>query len=381
MRAAVCARTAAGIAPAAVIPRRDLVCVLGLVVAIACGRPLPPPLAAIAPAPTPVATARPPVGIESRVFGDARRHRELATTIWYPAAAGTVEQDLEWDGIFIGRGAWHAPLRATPRRWPVVLLSHGSGADASNLTWLAEALASRGYLAVAMDHPGDRFGDTNVEGRFAAWRRARDVSVVLDRMLADPTFGPRLDRGRIAAAGHSSGGYTALALAGLRLEPGAYLKYCSQRQPGPDCELFVDLEPDRIPDLAEAGKSRRDRRIRAVLALAPVLGPAAIRASLRAIAVPVTIVASPTDEYVPFEMNALRYQRGIRRAKLMTIPEAGHFVFMPRCTLPGRIVAAQVCVDLSPTVDRGAVHDEVVAAALRFFDTSLRVPRPRRSQR
>jgi predicted dienelactone hydrolase len=45
-----------------------------------------------------------------------------------------------------------------------VLLSHGSGGDASNLTWLAEALASHGYLAVAMDHPGDRFGDTSVEG-------------------------------------------------------------------------------------------------------------------------------------------------------------------------------------------------------------------------
>lgn len=320
---------------------------------------------------------RPPVGIASRVLVDQARDRELATTIWYPAVAGTVEHDIEWDGIFLGSGAWNAAPRATPRRWPVVLLSHGSGGDASNLAWLAEALASHGYLAIAMDHPGDRFGDTSVEGRFAAWRRARDVSFVLDALLQDRTFGPRIDRGRIAAAGHSSGAYTVLALAGLRLQPSAYLTYCSARQPGPDCKLFVDLRPDRIADLAEAGKSRRDRRIRAVLALAPVLGPAAIPASLRGITVPVTIVGSTTDEIVPFEINAARYQRFIPRARLVKVPDADHFVFMPTCTLPGRLVAAQVCVDRNPAVDRAAVHAQVADLALGFFDRVLHVAPPR----
>jgi predicted dienelactone hydrolase len=130
-------------------------------------------------------------------------------------------------------------------------------------------------------------------------------------------------------------------------------------------------------DLAEAGKSRRDPRIRAVLALAPVLGPAAIPASLRGIAVPVTIVASPTDEIVPLELNAARYQRFIPRARLVKIPNADHFVFMPMCTLPGRIVAAQVCVDRNEAVDRAAVHAQVVDLALAFFDRALHVGPPR----
>lgn len=319
---------------------------------------------------------RPPVGVTTRTYRDEARGRALATTIWYPAAPGAVEHAIDWDGIFVGHGTWDPPLRAEPRRFPLVMLSHGSGADASNLAWLAEALASRGYVAVAMDHPGDRFGDTSVEGRFAAWRRTGDVSFVLDRVLTDPTLGPRLDRRRVAAAGHSSGAYTVLALAGLRLEPRAYWKYCSARQPGPDCKLFIDLQPEHIADLAEAGKSRRDRRIRAVLALSPVLGPAAIRASLRSIAVPVMVVGSPTDEVVPFALNAARYQRLIPRARLVTVPGAGHFVFLPTCTLPGRIVAAQVCVDPNPNVDRDAVHAEVSATALRFFDRALGVRRP-----
>jgi predicted dienelactone hydrolase len=347
--------------------------------ALACSRVVTPGASAGVVPPVASRTRdRPPVGIASRVFTDDDRDRQLATTIWYPAAAGTVEDEIEWDGIFVGHGAWRAPLRTTPRRLPLVLLSHGSGGDASNLAWLAEALASHGYLAVAMDHPGDRFGDTSVEGRFAAWRRARDVSVVLDRLLADPTFGPRVDRARIGAAGHSSGAYTVLALAGLRLAPNAYLTYCSARQPGPDCKLVVDLEPSRIADLAEAGKSRRDRRIRAVLALAPVLGPAAIPASLRGITVPVVLVASPGDEVVPFDLNAARYERFIPRARLIAIPNADHFVFMPTCTFPGRLVAAQVCVDRNADVDRQAVHERVIDAAVELFDRGLGAGRPRR---
>ena len=349
--------------------------------AVGCGRAsAPAPHLAPATDAAPVAPAlhqRLPVGVTSRVLHDAARDRKLATTIWYPAVAGTVEHEIEWDGIFMGAGAWDAASRSRPRRWPIVLLSHGSGGDASNLTWLAEALASHGYLVAATDHPGDRFGDTSVEGRFAAWRRARDVSFVLSALMKDPTFGPRIDRGRVAAAGHSSGAYTVLALAGLRLQPSAYLTYCSARQPGPDCKLFVDLRPDRIADLAEAGKSRRDRRIRAVLALAPVLGPAAIPASLRSITVPVTIVGSPTDEIVPFALNAARYQRFIPRARIVRIPDADHFVFMPQCTLAGRLVAAQVCVDRNAAVDRAAVHARVVDVALDFFDRALHVSPPR----
>ena len=150
--------------------------------------------------------SRDPVGVASRTFEDASRGRRLVTTIWYPAVQGTAEDDIDWDGIFPGRGAWNATPVASPRRLPLVLLSHGSGGDPSNLAWLAEPLASRGYIVAGVYHPGDRFGDVSVEGRFAAWRRPRDVSVILSRLLQDPTFGPRIDGRRIAAIGHSGGG-------------------------------------------------------------------------------------------------------------------------------------------------------------------------------
>ncbi|MEO6026868.1 MAG: alpha/beta hydrolase [Candidatus Binatia bacterium] len=343
-----------------------------MMLAAACA-PRPALRVAASPAAAPV-RVRDPIGVTSRLFIDDTRDRKLATTIWYPAAAGSVQHEIEWDGIFIGHGAWNVPLRASPQHFPIVLLSHGSGADASNLTWLAEPLAARGYVVVAVDHPGDRFGDSSQEGRFAAWRRPGDVRVALDRVLADPALGPRLDRTRIAAAGHSSGAYTVLALAGARLNPRAYLAYCGGHGRGPDCKLFDDLDPKNIPDLTEAGRSGRDSRVRAVLALAPVLGPGIDAASLRRIRVPATIVASPTDSVVPFKLNAARYQRFLPQSRIAKVP-GDHFVFMPMCTFAGRVVAAQVCVD-GRGVDRQAIHDQVIALALAFFDRQLHVATP-----
>ena len=320
---------------------------------------------------------RPPVGVTSRVFRDQVRDRVLATTIWYPATAGTVEQEIGWDGIFPGSSAWDVPIRRAPRRRPLVLLSHGSGGGGTNLAWLAEALASRGYLVAAVDHPGDRFGDSSVEGRLAAWRRPPDVSAMLTQLLADPGLGPHIDRRRIVAAGHSSGALTALALAGARLQPTAFLAYCQGPGAGPDCAFFAGLDLAQIPDRREAGMSWRDRRIRAVVALSPVMGPGVTAASLRRIDVPVTIVASRTDELVPFDRNAARYQRLIPRARLTTIPIAGHFVFMPVCSEPGRLIAAQVCVDRTPEVDRAAVHARTSTLIIAFFDRSLGIGRSR----
>jgi predicted dienelactone hydrolase len=205
------------------------------------------------------------------------------------------------------------------------------------------------------------------------WRRAPDLTVALTGLLDDRTLGRRIDRRRIAAAGHSSGGLAVLLLAGARLRPGDFLASCLAPGAGPDCGLVAELDVPAIRDLDQAGDSYRDRRIRAVAALAPVMGLAATAASLRAIDIPVDIVASPSDELVPFDQNAARYARLIPRARLTTVPGAGHFVFMPVCTLPGRLVAAAVCVDVATAPDRAAVHDETAGAVARFFGRALGV--------
>lgn len=336
----------------------------------------------LVPPPAPAPPARPPVGVTMRTYRDTSRDRRLAVTVWYPAASGSVESDIGWDGIFPGRSAWDAPLRSGSRRLPVVLLSHGSGGDGANLAWLGEALASHGDVAVAVDHPGDRFGDVSVEGRFALWRRPADLTFVLSQLLADPVLGAHLDARRVGAAGHSSGASTVLMLGGVRLRPLDFLSYCGGPSAGVDCTLVRGVEPAKVADLGVAGGAYRDRRVRAVLALAPVMGPAFDARSVASVPVPVELVASPSDELVPFERNAAWLARRLPHAKLTPVPPAGHFVFMPVCSEPGRLVASQVCVDRAPEVERAAVHARTIRLALAFFDRALGRPgRPVRRRR
>jgi predicted dienelactone hydrolase len=342
----------------------------GLLLLLAACRPPAPP----DPPPMTPTWSRPrrdPVGVTTRDFEDAQRGRRLATTLWYPAPADAVEETIWWDGIFPGTGAWQVPLRPGAERLPLVLLSHGSGGDGANLAWLGEYLALHGYLAAAVDHPGDRFGDESPDGRFAVWRRAGDVSAVVSQLLVDPTFGARIDRRRIGVAGHSSGGFTALALVGARFRPSALLAYCRRADAGPDCALIKDVDPHAIADLARAGRSYRDARVRAALAMMPVVGPGVTAASLRAVAVPVMIVGSIEDDLVPYGRNAARYAALIPFAKFRTVPDAGHFVFMPVCSEAGRLLVPQVCVDRSDDVDRAAVHDLTGEWAVGFFGEAL----------
>jgi predicted dienelactone hydrolase len=343
-----------------------------VVLAAGCSRlPLGLPWGAPSATPGP-SSPPPPVGVTTREYTDARRGRSLNTTIWYPAAPGTEEQTIWWDGIFPGRGAWQVALKPSARPFPLVLLSHGSGGDGPNLAWLAEGLASRGYVAAAVDHPGDRFGDVSEEAPLAAWRRAPDMSLVLTGLLSDDVLGGRIDQRRIAAAGHSSGGFTVLQLAGARFRPQDVVAYCSRPDVGPDCALIVGVDLKDVPDLVEATRSYRDRRVRAVMALAPALGRGVTAKSLRQITIPVEIAAPLADEIAPLKWNAARYAHLIPRAKRTGVPGAGHFVFMPVCSDAGRFLAAQVCVD-PPSVDRAAVHAETVERALAFFGRTLGV--------
>ena len=133
------------------------------------------------------------VGVATRTFvpaepyewrGDAKH--ALATMIWYPADPGADEkpQQLGPPGnpLFdLGRAAADAALAPTPAEFPLIVLSHGTGGVAGNLTWLGTALARAGYVAVAVNHPGNNWIDGyTVAGFTLWWERARDLSAVID---------------------------------------------------------------------------------------------------------------------------------------------------------------------------------------------------------
>lgn len=112
--------------------------------------------------------------------------RTLPTTLWYP-------ENL--DGPH-----------------PLIVHSHGILSNRREMPYLMEALASRGYLVLAMDYP---LSSGNTEGGATAadvGNQPGDISFLIDSLLAlspqEQPFAGSIDTGRIGLSGYSLGGLT-----------------------------------------------------------------------------------------------------------------------------------------------------------------------------
>lgn len=333
-----------------------------------------------------------PVGRSFVPFVDEERRawlgtegRPLRTTVWYPAVAEARES--EWRiGVFrAGRTAPDADMIDSPSQLPLVVMSHGTGGAAAQLSWLAEHLASNGYLVAAVNHHGNTAAEETYlpQGFVLWWERARDLSVVIDKLLADSRFGHRIDVSRIGVAGFSLGGYTVLTTAGARTDRNQWQRYCADEPADPGCNLppeasfsMADIErllkeDDSIKAaVGRSYESYRDDRVRAAYAIAPVLGPALDAQSLGDISIPVRIVVGDKDDQALPEANALPMEKAIPKAELQLLPGVAHYTFLATCNLKGRFFVRQLCKD-PRGVDRHEVHQRIGADALAYFNRTL----------
>lgn len=260
--------------------------------------------------------------------------------LWYPAEA--VESPHAYGPTTHGLVALNAPPGTG--QYPLVLFSHGFGGCGTQTIFFTEELARHGYIVAAPDHrdsgcrsdhknmvhiprPGKPF---TMPGRWNddTYRSRRDdMEALLDWMLASPEFGEHIDPSRIAAAGHSLGGYTALGLAG-------------------------------------AWPTWKDPRIKAVLLFSPYLAPFLLNDRLRNVHLPVMYQGARWDTFITPSLRKHAYRESNAPKYFIELRHGNHFEW-----------TNGLCMG-KPSVDAclrdKADADLIVRYGMAFLDTYLR---------
>lgn len=321
----------------------------------------------------------------SRANWDNNGPRPLQWHVWYPADDNCVETALV-DGppehalIRLGNLALDAPLNASKQRWPVVLLSHGTGGTAGSIGWLARGLATRGFIVLAVNHHGNTGIERyRAEGFLCWWERAADLTVLLDLFAAKPAFADHLDLGHIFAAGYSLGAYAVLALAGAKTSLGQFDTWCVdnpnvQQAPREFPNLASEVSGLMASSIAFQNSMERhtqsycDVRIKAIVAFAP---PPPVRsltpASLSQLIAPVKLVASKGDNQAPFGDGAQWLLAQNHKFEICLLDAAvGHYSFIGLPTPAGARHMPELFED-AQTVDRALLHQHCIELVVQHF--------------
>jgi len=266
----------------------------------------------------------------------------------------------------------------------LIVISHGTASTELGFATLAQALARHGYLVASVEHVGDTWQDLSMRatpGRYFA-ERPRQVSRVIDTVLADPQWRARMAQGAdgqplVGAIGHSAGGYTVLALAGGKPMLSRLRAHC-ETEAALD-PVLCNLSHGIGSSAVQAGGGadgheepvQADARVRALMALAP-MGVAFSPSSLAAITVPVALYAGEKDTFLVPRFHASWVMQNLRgtQASLQLVPNAGHYAFMntPTTDLPSP--DGSVAADPSG-FNRAAFLDRLAQESVAFFDRNL----------
>jgi predicted dienelactone hydrolase len=259
----------------------------------------------------PAATGQETVQQQTLTFEDKQRQRSIPVDIYWSQKTDTTA--------------------------PLVLISHGFGANRRFASYLARHLASHGITVAAIEHPGSNsISITNAANGSDLAKllparefidRPKDISFLLDELATLNTqpgqLQGKLNTEKVTVIGHSLGGYTALALVGGEVNLEEVRQFCKTSLSV--AEPLGDWLQCAATSLKEKKIQLRDERVKSAIALNPIIGKLFGKQGLSRINKPVLMLTATEDALTPALTHQIRPFTGLRSEKyLLTAIGATH---------------------------------------------------------
>ncbi len=328
------------------------------------------------------------VGSRDFVIGEDTE-RPLLVHAWYPALNpeglaetvtyqtvikdATLPPDLEVDARIFGHALWEVATDMGSAPYPLIVFSPGFGASSYVYAHLVEHWASYGFVILSPEHQ-EMFEWTFADLPTSTFERPHDIVQTLDyaeTLTAEGgTWAGLVDMERVAVAGHSYGGYTALAMGGARFDLAGFNARCAALATDDPaqflCAPLVPVEQDMVTmaglDAMPEGlwPALGDPRVDAII---PMASDSYLfdQAGLAEITMPMMAMGGTLDNGTPYAWGAgPAYQYAASATKALVAFEGGdHMIFGQTCSnmpyIEGVNFSYWFCMD--SVWDKLRVHD------------------------
>jgi predicted dienelactone hydrolase len=263
-----------------------------------------------------------------------------------------------------GQAESNAPQDLAAGPYPLVILSPGFSIGSTAYAWIAEHLASYGFVVISPEH--NETLDPENQLWQAAITRPQDILKIyayIDKQVQPGgSFEDLVDPDLVAVIGHSYGGYTSLAAAGAQIDTDSFVSHCQNAIDAEDtgawlCEMLLPHTADMANlaglDAIPEGlwPAWADPRVDAIVSMA---GDAFFfgQDGLANIHIPVMAIGGTADADSPYMWSTYpAYEYTASQAKVkIALKDAEHMIFTGPCqTVPFYLkpFAGEFCDDAS----------------------------------